>query len=375
MRKMLFIIVFLLLIVIGATYAFFNKKPSGTNTVGSAVKPAVSPFNTPFKTVIAKGLDTPWALVFLPDKSILFTERPGRVRLVTSQGRLESKPIAILAQVKEIGEGGLLGIAVDPKFTTNKLVYLYYTYAGNQGETLNRVSTFTYQNKTLVHETVIIDRIPGSGNHNGGRIKFGPDSFLYVTTGDAENPSRSQDRNSLAGKILRVTTDGKPAPGNPFGTRVYSYGHRNPQGLAWDSGGNLWATEHGRSGVPSGLDEINQIRPGENYGWPTIQGGQSRNGMVTPILHSGSETWAPAGAAIIGESMYFGGLRGEALYKIPLPNPQRVTEYFKNELGRIRDVVQDENGMLYITTSNNDGRGSPNEGDDIILKVDPRQLN
>ena len=199
--------------------------------------------------VIAENLDTPWGLVFLPDKNILFTERPGKVRLINTNDKLDQKPVIEIAAVKEISEGGLLGITIHPDFIHNSYVYLYYTYEGNNEKTWNKVVRMTYKNNTLSEERIIIDQIPGAPNHNGGRIKFGPDNLLYVTTGDAQNPSQAQDVESLAGKILRVTDDGQEAPGNPFNNLIYSYGHRNPQGLTWDNIGRLWSTEHGRSGV------------------------------------------------------------------------------------------------------------------------------
>ena len=167
-------------------------------------------------SVIARNLEVPWALVFLPDKSMLVTERPGRVRLIDKNSNLQSDPVATFDNVKEIGEGGLLGITIHPNFSTNNFVYLYYTYSESNGNTLNRVVRITYKDKKLTDEQIIVDKIPGSLNHNGGRIKFGPDNYLYITTGDAGNPSQAQDINTLGGKILRVTDEGKPAPGNPF---------------------------------------------------------------------------------------------------------------------------------------------------------------
>src|SRR3990172_9479468 len=248
-------------------------------------------------TVIAQSLDTPWAIAFLPDKSMLFTQRNGEVRLIDENGKLDTSPVATLKNVREIGEGGLLGIAVHPNFSFNNYIYFYYTYRGSGDDTLNRVVRMIYKDKKLSDEQIILDRIPGASNHNGGRIKFGPDNFLYIGTGDAQNPSQAQDKNSLAGKILRTTDEGKPIPGNPFGNLVYSFGHRNPQGLAWDREDQLWATEHG----PSTKDELNLIEMGKNYGWSTIQGDEKRDGLETPVINSGSSTWAPAGTAFLEE--------------------------------------------------------------------------
>lgn len=352
-----------IIILVVLSLGFIFLKPSSPSS------PSPSQPN-PQTTVVAENLDTPWGLVFLPDGSILVTERSGQIRLMTSSGRLEEYPVLRLDTVKEVGEGGLLGITVHPSFSENNYTYLYYTYAGSGNDTLNRVSRFNYQDRRLQNEQIIVDNIPGARNHNGGRIKFGPDNFLYITTGDAENPSEAQNTNSLAGKILRVTDEGKPAPGNPFNNLVYSYGHRNPQGLAWDSARQLWATEHGKSGVQSGLDELNKIEPGKNYGWPEIEGNKARDGMVTPFLHSGSTTWAPAGAVFFENSMFFAGLRGQTLYEANFQKNQiTIKEHFQGKFGRIRDVILGPDNMIYITTSNKDGRGNPQNGDDKIIRI------
>jgi len=325
--------------------------------------------------VIATRLDTPWSLAFLPDNSMLVTQRPGNLRHINSDGKILGD--FKVSNVKEFGEGGLLGIALDPDFAKNKFIYLYYTYQLNGNETLNRVVRMTFDQNTLGNTTIVLDAIPGASNHNGGRLKFGPDGFLYISTGDAQEPSRAQDKNSLAGKILRVTPSGEPAPGNPFNNSVYSYGHRNVQGLAWDNQGNLWATEHGRSGVQSGFDELNLIRPGNNYGWPTIEGDKSQSGMVNPVIHSGSTTtWAPAGVAYLDNSLFFVGLRGQSLYQVNLEGGavSEIRSHLSGEFGRLRDVVVGPDNFLYVLTSNRDGRGRPQADDDRILKINPDLL-
>lgn len=321
--------------------------------------------------VVATGLVTPWGMAFLPDGSMLVTERPGRVRLVDASGQLRAEPAATLGSVVETEEGGLLGIALHPDFASNRLVYLYYTYAGTSGTT-NRIVRMTYGNGSLSGEETVLDGIPGASFHDGGRIKFGPDGFLYIGTGDAGQSSLAQDTGSLAGKILRITAAGAPAPGNPFGNAVYSYGHRNVQGLAWDGNGTLFATEHGRSGTLSGLDEINLIEAGKNYGWPVIQGDETHAGMETPLANSGSVTWAPSGAAFFSGSLYFCGLRGESLYEAVIRSRQvtQVIAHFQGQFGRLRDVVVGPNGRLYFTTSNRDGRGNPAANDDRIFRLD-----
>lgn len=358
-----------ILLAVGATVTLTPSKKEQATFPSSTAKKT----DAPMTAIVAENLDTPWGIAFLPDDSLLVTERLGTVKRITKNGQTV---ITTLPNVQESGEGGLLGITLHPHFANNKYVYLYYTYSNNGNNTLNRVVRMTYKDNQLVDEKIIVDQIPGASNHNGGRIKFGPDSMLYISSGDAQQPSLAQDKNSLAGKILRVTDEGKSAPGNPFKNAVFSYGHRNVQGLAWNKNGALWATEHGRSGFQSGLDELNQIQAGGNYGWPTIQGDETKEGMQTPQKNSDTTTWAPAGAAFVDDALYFGGLRGSALYKATI-NGNQVTNlqaYFNGEYGRIREVILGPNGMLYITTSNKDGRGLPKSGDDKIIQINPERL-
>ena len=378
-RKFLqLLILFTLLIIVSLiliNISFKSKRQTITNS------PITNPPITqeeknikdiPLLTTIAENLEVPWAIVFLPDKSILFTERPGRVRLIDNNGNLNPSPIAQIEDVKQIGEGGLHGIALHPDFPNNHFVYIYYTYGQNIIGTQNRVVRFTYEKGTFKEKNIIVDSIPGALFHDGGRIKFGHDKMLYITTGDAQNPSLAQDINSLAGKILRVADSGKPSLGNPFNNFVYSYGHRNPQGITWDKDGRIWETEHGSSAT----DELNLIQIGKNYGWPTIRGEQRQVGLESPFLQSGSDTWAPGGAAYLNGSIFFAGLRGQALYEAVINNDQ-VTElktHFKNGLGRIREVIVGPDNMLYITTSNRDGRGNPSPDDDKIIRVNPAKL-
>lgn len=322
---------------------------------------------------VAQGLEIPWGLDFLPGGGIVFTERPGRVRIITPDGRLMPEPLAILPEVAPMGEGGLLGIAVHPNFSSNGFIYLYYTYRVQGGdEPANKVVRYRVAGYEAVFDAVMLDGIPGASIHNGGRIKFGPDGYLYIATGDAARPQLSQDPVSLAGKILRITGNGTIPSDNPFnGSPVYSLGHRNPQGLAWDPQGRLWATEHG----PRGMDEINLIQPGKNYGWPVITGSEGAPNMEKPVLHSGADTWAPSGAAFYGDSIFFAGLRGEALYEVAFTdNSPRMGSHLQGKYGRLREVVLGPDNFLYLLTSNLDGRGHPSPGDDRILKVDPSLL-
>lgn len=378
MNKRLLIGLVILIIFAGGYYLFssgrvqvpMNGKPTGNLSMTQIPDPKDP--NAPVTAVVAENLDTPWGIAFLPSGDMLVTERPGSVKLISGSN---ITTVATIPNVREISEGGLLGIALHPQFDTNKYVYLYYTYGSSRGNTQNRVVRMKFENNQLTNEEVILDNIPGAPNHNGGRIKFGPDNNLYITTGDAQEPSRSQDRNNLAGKILRVTDTGQAAAGNPFGNRTYSYGHRNPQGIAWDSNGVLWESEHGPSGGWPNCcqDEINKIESGKNYGWPDSVGDKVQSGTVGPIAQSAGDTWAPGGSAIIGDTLYFSGLRGAALYTYPIGGGN-VTEQFKDEFGRIREVIAGPDGMLYMTTSNNDGRGNPADNDDKIIRVNPTKL-
>ena len=321
----------------------------------------------PDQQVIIENLTIPWELAFLPEGGMLVTERPGTLLYIAPDGSTELIPIE---QTEHVGEGGLLGMALHPDFEENRYLYLYLT-ARAEGSLINRVERHSFENGELTLDTVILDNIPGASNHDGGRIAFGPDGMLYICTGDAAVPALSQDLDSLAGKILRLADDGSVPPDNPFGTAVYSYGHRNPQGLTWDSAGNLWATEHG----PRAQDELNLIEAGNNYGWPEIEGDQSAPGMEDPAVHSGTaETWAPSGTAYFDGSIFFTGLRGATLYEAVLSNTEvvEVRRHLEGEFGRLRTVVIGPDGFFYLLTNNRDGRGSPASADDRIIRVNPR---
>lgn len=343
------------------------------SSVQNEITEPTSEKESPAVEVVVENLTIPWGLAFLPNDHYLIAERGGSVIDIDPMTGLST--ILEIAGVLHSGEGGLLGLTLHPDFETNRYVYMYRT-STFEGRSINSVLRYVYRDDTLSEETIIIDNIPGALFHNGGRIAFGPDGFLYIATGDAQNPEFSQDINNLAGKILRVTDTGDIPAENPFDSPVYSYGHRNPQGLAWDSDGALWSTEHGRSGLQSGLDELNLVIPGGNYGWPKSQGDTVFTETVGPTIHSGDITWAPASAAYVDGSIFFGGLRGASLYEAVL-NGVEVAElkvHFSGEFGRIRTVATGPDGMLYFTTSNRDGRGTVLEGDDKILRVDPSRL-
>jgi glucose/arabinose dehydrogenase len=320
--------------------------------------------------VIAENLDVPWSIEFLPEGDLLVTERNGRIIRVGN----ETKTIEELSGVYKKGEAGLMGLTLHPQFEQNKLVYLMVTLE-NGTNIENQVERYKLEKDTFVEKKVLLSKIDGAIYHDGGRIRFGPDGYLYITTGDATREDLSQNKNSLNGKILRVTDEGKPVLDNPFGNEVYSYGHRNPQGITWDNQGNLWSSEHGPSGTNTGFDEINLIIKGANYGWPGFIGREKGAGITSAVIQSGEEdTWAPASLEYFDGSLFFGGLRGEALYeaRINSLNNLSLKAHFKKEFGRIREVKLGPDGYLYITTSNRDGRGEIRSSDDKIIRVNPK---
>lgn len=320
--------------------------------------------------VILTELTIPWEIAFLPSNALLITQRDGTVLYVSEDTQTQ----IVVAGVHHQGEGGLLGLALDPNYAENNYLYLYATFQ-KDGSTQNAVHRYTFNESTttLTNQQEILGAIPGATYHDGGRIAFGPDGYLYITTGDAQNPNTAQDTNTLAGKILRIAADGSIPADNPFGTAVYSYGHRNPQGIDWDSQGKLWSNEHGRSIPLSGYDEVNHIISGRNYGWPDIQGTEKKDGMVTPVLQSGAKnTWAPGDLAVYKDFVIFSGLKSESLYTARISDNKlsEFTQVFTGEYGRIRTVVIDPTQTwLYFSTSNRDGRGEPSTQDDKIVKV------
>jgi glucose/arabinose dehydrogenase len=331
--------------------------------------------------IFVSGLDTPWAIAFAPDGRIFVNERAGRIRVI-KDGKLVAEPWMTL-DVNEAGEAGLLGLALDPQFAQNHYVYVAYTDRSPEGGLRNRLVRLREDPATGkgVMDKVLIDNVPANTNHDGGRVKFGPDEKLYWTMGEAQNMAAAQDLKTLSGKILRINPDGNIPSDNPIpGSPIYSYGHRNPQGLAWQPGTKrLYATEHGPSGEKGCCqDEVNLIEPGKNYGWPTITGDQRKAGMVSPVIQSTtSETWAPTGATFVTSgpwqgSMLFTGLRGQTLYRLTLDpaDPAKakgLERLFAGQYGRLRDVAEGPDGAIYILTSNGDGRGNlPPDGDRVL---------
>lgn len=368
------VIVFAALLIGMALWNFLAEWYASTPGIGTPISSAPenkSIWDEAIAVSVANRLDIPWALDFLPDGSIIFTERAGRIRLIDAREGLLLDSLLTIDEVVHTGEGGLLGIAVHPDFTRNPFIYVYYTYR-NGTNLANKVVRFRMQGSNLLDDKLIIDGIPGASIHNGGRIKFGPDGLLYITTGDAAISNSAQDKNSLAGKILRLTDDGRVPANNPFpGSPVFSYGHRNPQGLAWDDRGRLWATEHGSQAY----DELNLIEPGKNYGWPNIRGDEKAQGLTGPVLHSGTATWAPSGIAYFEGSLFFTGLRGQGLFEVIVDEKPALHRHLHRNFGRLRDVVAGPDNYLYILTSNRDGRGEPSEDDDRIIKINPKEID
>jgi glucose/arabinose dehydrogenase len=336
---------------------------------------------------VATGLEVPWGIAFLPGGDMLVTERPGRVRLLRA-GKLLPSPVAS-PSVSASSEGGLLGIAVHPAFANNRFFYLYMTVEEG-GDRFNRVERWRLSDDGLTasKEKLILDRIPGEKYHDGGRLRFGPDGHLYIGTGDARSPELSQDKGSLAGKILRVTADGDVPADNPFpGQKAFLTGIRNTQGFDWLDASTLIVTDHGPSGDTgrSGHDELNVAQKGQNLGWPLLYSCEAKSGFVTPLL-----TWdkaaPPGGAAIytgdlIPEwkgSVIIGTLGSRHLHRavIDPKDPSRITShevYFKGDppegYGRLRDVIMGPDGALYVTTSNCDSRGDCPDDKDRILRI------
>lgn len=314
------------------------------------------------KTIVT-GLKVPWGIAFLPDRSALIAERTtGRiVRVGAGGGR--ARPVMTVPGVSFDGEGGLLGLAVSPSYARDKLVYAYLTTARD-----NRIVRFRLGGAVRP----ILTGLQKASIHNGGRLAFGPDGMLYAGVGDAGTTSNAQDRGSRNGKILRIAPDGSVPAGNPIGgSPVWSLGHRNVQGLAFDRAGRLWASEFGQNS----FDEVNLIRKGRNYGWPLVEGkGSTQGGRFTnPLVTWRTSESSPSGAAIAGSSLYVGALAGERLWRVPLRGSSvgRPRALLNGRYGRLRTVVRAPDGALWISTSNRDGRGAPRSGDDRIIRLRP----
>jgi len=365
MRKRRWLLLVLGVLIIAAFVAYLNRdalvalffKPTKSYVQQGASDPDLV-------QAVVNHLETPWSISVMPDGSLLVTERTGQVRRVGENGQTYR-----IGGVRETSEGGLLGIALHPNFDENNRLYIYFT-TDKDGTLTNQIDQYTLRDDVMTFERTVLAAIPAATNHNGGAIAFGPDEKLYVTTGDAAREELAQDKNSLAGKVLRLNDDGSAPTDNPYGNFTWSYGHRNPQGITWDDKKRLWSVEHGPSGTASGRDELNLIEKGANYGWPVITGAETHEGMKSPVAQSGDdETWAPAGLAYHDGALYFAGLRGQSLYKATIMGDTvSLRSYLRSEHGRLRAVTA-TNNALYVSTSNLDGRGTASGEDDRILRV------
>jgi glucose/arabinose dehydrogenase len=347
------------------TRATSTSAPTSTSTEPSASGPTDAPLG-PARVVgtVARGLAVPWGLGFLPNGAAVVTERDTRrVLLVRAGGPV--REIGVVDDAAPAGEAGLLGVAVSPDFTRDRQLFLYLTTRDD-----NRIVRTTYRGGRLGPLTVLLDGIPRGDVHDGGRLAFGPDGFLYASTGETGHEELAQDRGSLAGKILRITPEGDPAPGNPFpGSPVWSYGHRNVQGLDFDDRDRLWASEFGEQT----FDELNLIEPGRNYGWPMVEGRGGEAGLTDPQVVWATDVASPSGLAFLDGYLWLASLRGERLWRIDVAGRRATdpTDFFVGQYGRMRTVAVAPDGRLWVTTSNRDGRGFPGPADDRILLVDP----
>jgi glucose/arabinose dehydrogenase len=347
---------------VAAAIALAAALTGATLTVVATDAQAAAGFDMTRPDVVATGLEVPWGVAFLPDGSALVAERM-RARIMRVRPGAAPVQAAAVPNVSPTGEGGLLGLAVSPTYAQDNLVYAYSTSA-----TDNRIVRFTLANPQS--QQIVVSGIPRGSIHDGGRIAFGPDGMLYAGTGEAGQTANAQNLQSLGGKILRMRADGSVPPDNPFaGSRVYSLGHRNVQGLAWDPQGRLWATEFGQNT----WDEINLIVAGGNYGWPTVEGQAGNPNFRDPLVQWRTSEASPSGLAIANSTLFVGALAGRRLWEVPQSGATLGTPAFElqNTYGRIRTVIVGPDGYLWITTSNRDGRGTPTADDDRVVRFPP----
>lgn len=357
-----------------------------SDTLRSGENAVQQPRSVDYEIVtVAENLEVPWSIVFAPDGRIIFTERPGRVRVI-KEGKLQQKPLHVFEDVKTRSETGLMSVCLHPDFAKNHFIYFSYAYEYERV----RVVRFRETPDGLADMKVIVDAIPAAPNHAGCRVKFGPDGKLYITTGDATDRRIAQQLSSLGGKTLRVNDDGTIPSDNPFVNtpnarhEIWTYGHRNSQGLDWQpETGLIFQSEHGPSGFdgPGGGDEVNIVEKGKNYGWPVIHHEQTREGMVSPLLEYTPAVAPASGVFYNSDTMpqfkgnfFFGCLAGNAIIRVVLDGRRVIRqERMVQDMGRIRDVAVGPDGALYFSTSNRDGRGNPAQTDDRIMKIVPKR--
>ncbi|EPD64658.1 hypothetical protein HMPREF1211_02542 [Streptomyces sp. HGB0020] len=353
-----------------------DRKPPASTTANSSPSQRSSEQAAPAKgsvkvlRTVTTDLDTPWGVAPLPDDSSLLVAGRDKGTITKVDVKTGKKTeLGKVSGVSHAGEGGLLGIALSPDFASDHMIYAYFTSGSD-----NRIVRMLYDAKKPAGEQLgapdtIFKGIPMGYIHNGGRIAFGPDKMLYAGTGESGQQGLAQDKKSLGGKILRLTPEGEPAPGNPFpNSPVYTYGHRNVQGLAWDDKQRLFASEFGQDT----WDELNVIKPGGNYGWPDAEGKSSDSAYQNPIAQWHTDDASPSGIAYAEGSIWMAGLKGQRLWRIPLKGTEASAEpqaFLSGKYGRLRTVVSAGGDKLWLTTSNTDGRGNPKSGDDRILEL------
>jgi glucose/arabinose dehydrogenase len=343
-----------------------SPSPSTSRTTTASATPSPTPTGPPkpdLAGTVADDFDVPWGLVFLADGNALVSERnTAKIIRVSPKGKKTTLgEVSGVVPATGIGEGGLLGIATAPG--DEETLFVYYTTGSD-----NRVGRVSLAGGRVGKPKAVLTDIPSSTHHHGGRLLFDTDGMLLVSTGDAEQSSLAQDKDSLAGKILRIRPDGRAARGNPFDNRTWSYGHRNVEGLAFDADGRLWATEFGDKEA----DELNLIVEGRNYGWPEVEGTSDRGGLTDPkATWSPTSSCSPAGLAITRSTAFVGALQGRCLFAVPLDGTTagKPKAYVADDHGRIRNAVAAPDGSLWITTSNTDGRIEPGRDDDKILRI------
>ncbi|MFF7434424.1 PQQ-dependent sugar dehydrogenase [Streptomyces fungicidicus] len=351
-----------------------SASPSGTAAssppTGAAEQTPPAKGSVKVVRTVATGLNSPWGLAPLTDGDLLVSSRD-EATITRVDGKTGRKTeLGEVPGVSPAGEGGLLGIALSPEYASDHMIYAYFTSASD-----NRVVRMIYDERKPAGQQLgapdtVFRGIPKGMIHNGGRIAFGPDRMLYAGTGESGDTGLSQDKESLGGKILRLTPDGEPAPGNPFpGSAVYSYGHRNVQGLAWDGKQRLFASEFGQNT----WDELNAIEPGANYGWPEAEGRSDDSAFENPVEQWSTDEASPSGIAYAEGSIWMAGLRGERLWRVPLKGTEASADpqaFLEGEYGRLRTVAAAGGDKLWLVTSNTDGRGNPKKGDDRILELE-----
>lgn len=357
MRKILALSIAAFILTAGCSE---NEQQNSTDT-SQNTKQAEASLSVEGLDVIAENLDVPWSI----DKqgnAFYLTERSGSIVKIEGEKVVQQK-VEFEKEVSTASEAGLLGFVLAPNFLESNLAYAYYTFEDSEGQ-FNRIVTLQLEENVWREKNLLLDRIPSGTYHHGGRLKIGPDGKLYATTGDASKREIAQTLHSLGGKILRMNLDGSIPEDNPFpASYIYSFGHRNPQGITWSSDGIMYASEHGQSTN----DEVNLIKAGQNYGWPIIEGEEEQEGLVSPLFTSGNNnTWAPSGMAYANDKLYVAALRGNAVLELNLKtNEQRV---LLTGLGRIRDVFIEED-FLYFISNNLDGRGNAQGNDDKLFRV------